>query len=72
MAVRQDDNIREGHQGHQFHVVKCTIWPFERKWKRKLQHVKTDMLRPPFSEPDDLLQPEKGQQENINWLPYRF
>jgi hypothetical protein len=29
------------------------------KWKRKLQHVKTDMLRPPFSEPDDLLQPQK-------------
>jgi hypothetical protein len=40
--------------------------------KRKLRHVNPDMLRPPFSEPDDLLQPQKGQQENINWFPYRF
>jgi hypothetical protein len=41
--------------------------------KKNCSHVKTDMLRPPFSEPDDLLQPpKKGQQENINWLPYRF
>lgn len=45
MAARQDDNIWEGQQ---FQFVKCTIWPFERKWKKKIAACKTRYAQTSF------------------------
>jgi hypothetical protein len=45
MVARQDDNIWEGHQ---FQFMKCNIWPFERKWKKKIAACKTRYAQTSF------------------------